>query len=150
MQSWRPVCAPNFRPPKSAATRAAVARWLDALLHHLRGPDNPLELPLDIRATAFQRKVWEHLREIPAGGTESYSQVAEAIGEPRAVRAVARACAANPVAVAIPCHRVVRSDGEMGGYRWGVERKESLLARERRKAKAAPAAPTSTVTTAPI
>ena len=91
--------------------QSAVKRWLDALLHHLRGPDIPLELPLDIRATAFQKKVWDHLREIPAGRTESYGEVAAAIGEPRAVRAVARACATNPVAVAIPCHRVVRGDG---------------------------------------
>jgi AraC family transcriptional regulator, regulatory protein of adaptative response / methylated-DNA-[protein]-cysteine methyltransferase len=111
--------------------KAAVRRWIEALLHHLRGPEIPLELPLDIRATAFQKKVWDHLRGIPAGKTESYREVAEAIGEPRAVRAVAGACAANPVAVAIPCHRVVRSDGEAGGYRWGAERKELLLGRER-------------------
>jgi AraC family transcriptional regulator of adaptative response/methylated-DNA-[protein]-cysteine methyltransferase len=111
---------------------AAVGRWVEALLHHLRGPDHPLELPLDIRATAFQRKVWEHLRAIPAGATESYAQVAAAIGKRRAVRAVANACAANPVAVAIPCHRVVRSDGEIGGYRWGTDRKRSLLEAEKK------------------
>lgn len=116
--------------------KAAVRRWIDALLHHLRGPDVPLELPLDIRATAFQKKVWGHLRGIPAGGTESYSQVAAAIGEPTAVRAVARACATNPVAIAIPCHRVVRANGGMGGYRWGLERKRKLLKAE---VKAAPA-----------
>ena len=110
--------------------QGAVKRWLDALLHHLRGPDVPLELPLDIRATAFQKKVWEHLRTIPAGRTESYGEVAAAIGEPRAVRAVARACATNPVAVAIPCHRVVRGDGSFGGYRWGEARKRALLDRE--------------------
>ena len=110
--------------------KTAVRRWIDALLQHLRGPDIPLELPLDIRATAFQKKVWEHLRSIPAGETESYSKVAESIGEPAAVRAVARACATNPVAVAIPCHRVVRAGGESGGYRWGVERKRRLLAAE--------------------
>jgi AraC family transcriptional regulator of adaptative response/methylated-DNA-[protein]-cysteine methyltransferase len=110
--------------------QAAVKRWLDALLHHLRGPDVPLELPLDIRATAFQKKVWAHLRSIPAGRTESYGEVAAAIGEPAAARAVARACATNPVAVAIPCHRVVRGDGSSGGYRWGEDRKRALLQRE--------------------
>jgi AraC family transcriptional regulator of adaptative response/methylated-DNA-[protein]-cysteine methyltransferase len=110
--------------------KSGVSRWLEALLHHLRGPDIPLELPLDIRATAFQKKVWDHLRAIPAGRTESYGEVAAAIGEPRAVRAVARACATNPVAVAIPCHRVVRADGAFGGYRWGEERKRTLLDRE--------------------
>lgn len=111
--------------------RAALKRWMDALLHHLRGPDTPLELPLDIRATAFQKKVWDHLRQIPAGRTQSYGEVAAAIGEPRAVRAVARACATNPVAVAIPCHRVVRIDGAYGGYRWGEKRKRQLLEAER-------------------
>jgi AraC family transcriptional regulator of adaptative response/methylated-DNA-[protein]-cysteine methyltransferase len=110
--------------------QGGVKRWLDAVLHHLRGPDTPLELPLDIRATAFQKKVWDHLREIPSGRTESYGEVAAAIGEPRAVRAVARACATNPVAVVIPCHRVVRGDGTYGGYRWGEKRKRALLERE--------------------
>ena len=112
-------------------SKPAVSRWLQALLHHLREPGNPLELPLDLRATAFQRKVWQHLKTIEAGRTESYQQVAKAIGEPKAARAVARACAANPVAVAIPCHRVIRADGEPGGYRWGEARKRSLLAAER-------------------
>jgi AraC family transcriptional regulator of adaptative response/methylated-DNA-[protein]-cysteine methyltransferase len=89
-------------------------------------------LPLDIQATAFQRRVWAYLQSIPFGATRSYSQVAKAIGQPTASRAVARACATNPVAVAIPCHRVVRESGEMGGYRWGIERKKSLLAIENR------------------
>ncbi len=88
-------------------------------------------LPLDIRGTAFQVRVWEALRRIPAGETWTYSQLAEAIGTPRAVRAVARACATNPIAVAIPCHRIVRKDGGLGGYRWGVSRKEALLRREK-------------------
>src|SRR5438270_3384133 len=88
------------------------------------------KLPLDIQATAFQRRVWKHLQSIPAGKTESYSQVARAIGSPTATRAVARACATNPVALAIPCHRVVRENGEMGGYRWGADRKKSLLTAE--------------------
>jgi len=87
-------------------------------------------LPLDIRATAFQRRVWSYLQSIPFGETKSYGQVAKAIGRPTAARAVARACATNPVAVEIPCHRVVREDGHMGGYRWGMERKKSLLAME--------------------
>jgi len=86
-----------------------------------------LELPLDVRATAFQRRVWEALRRIPRGQTRTYSQIAEAIGQPTAVRAVARACATNPVAVVIPCHRVIGSDGTLTGYRWGVERKKKLL-----------------------
>jgi AraC family transcriptional regulator of adaptative response/methylated-DNA-[protein]-cysteine methyltransferase len=89
-----------------------------------------LELPLDIRGTAFQQRVWEALRAIPAGATASYADIADAIGAPRAVRAVAQACAANALAVAIPCHRVVRTDGDLSGYRWGVERKRALLDRE--------------------
>ena len=90
-------------------------------------------LPLDIQATAFQRRVWTYLQSIAFGETRSYSQVAKAIRRPSAVRAVARACATNPVAIAIPCHRVVRSNGEMGGYRWGIERKKSLLELEASK-----------------
>jgi AraC family transcriptional regulator of adaptative response/methylated-DNA-[protein]-cysteine methyltransferase len=87
-------------------------------------------LPLDVRGTAFQHLVWAALRAIPPGRTASYAEVAAAIGRPSAVRAVARACATNEVAVAIPCHRVIRTDGGAGGYRWGVERKAALLARE--------------------
>ncbi len=90
------------------------------------GPD----LPLDIRGTAFQRRVWQALREVPAGSTASYAAIAARVGAPGAVRAVAGACAANPLAVAIPCHRVVRQDGALSGYRWGVERKRALLDRE--------------------
>ena len=105
--------------------------WMNALVRHIRGKDLNSSLPLDIRATAFQRRVWTYLQSIPFGETKSYSEVAKAIGEPRACRAVARACATNPVAVAIPCHRVVREDGSMGGYRWGMERKKSLLQMER-------------------
>lgn len=93
-----------------------------------------LALPLDIGGTAFQQRVWQALRAIPAGRTASYAEIATAIGEPAAVRAVARACGANPLAVAIPCHRVVRSDGGLSGYRWGVERKRDLLDRERKEA----------------
>lgn len=90
-----------------------------------------LELPLDVRATAFQRRVWEALRRIPRGETRTYSQIAQEIGQPTAVRAVARACATNPVAVVVPCHRVIGSDGTLTGYRWGVERKKKLLELEK-------------------
>ncbi len=89
-----------------------------------------LDLPLDVRGTAFQQRVWEALRAIPAGATASYTDIAERVGSPKSVRAVAQACAANALAVAIPCHRVVRSDGALSGYRWGVERKRALLDRE--------------------
>jgi AraC family transcriptional regulator, regulatory protein of adaptative response / methylated-DNA-[protein]-cysteine methyltransferase len=105
----------------------AMAAWKGQLLRHLQGDKLNSALPLDIQATAFQRKVWEHLQSIPFGATRSYSEVAKGIGQPTAVRAVARACASNPVAVAIPCHRVVRENGDPGGYRWGVERKNALL-----------------------
>jgi AraC family transcriptional regulator of adaptative response/methylated-DNA-[protein]-cysteine methyltransferase len=97
---------------------------------YVQAPGEGLDLPLDVRGTAFQEKVWQALRRIPAGRTASYAEIAKAIGMPRAVRAVAAACAANPVALAIPCHRVVRADGALSGYRWGVERKRALLARE--------------------
>jgi len=109
-----------------------LASWVGALLQHMQDKDADSSLPLDIRATAFQRRVWRYLQSIPFGATRSYSQVAKAIGKPRAARAVARACATNPVAVAIPCHRVIREDGGMGGYRWGIERKRALLEMEQR------------------
>ena len=105
--------------------------WVAALLSKMTGRELNAALPLDIRATAFQRRVWTYLQSIPFGATRSYSEVAKAIGQPSASRAVARACATNPVAVAIPCHRVVRGDGSTSGYRWGVERKEALLEMER-------------------
>ena len=107
-----------------------LREWKQLLLEHLRGERLNSALPLDIQATAFQRRVWEYLQAIPYGSTQSYSEVARAIGEPKACRAVARACATNPVAVVIPCHRVVRESGDLGGYRWGLERKEKLLAIE--------------------
>ena len=101
------------------------------LLNYLNGKQPRLDLPLDIRATAFQWQVWENLRAIPYGETKSYSQVATAMGQPKAVRAVARACATNPVALVIPCHRVIREDQSLGGYRWGLDRKKRILAQER-------------------
>ena len=110
---------------------AAMRKYVEPLLAAIRGENTVVDLPLDVRATAFQMKVWEKLRQIPRGETRSYSEVAREIGSPSAVRAVARACASNPVALAVPCHRVVRSDGDLSGYRWGVERKKKLLERER-------------------
>ena len=109
----------------------AMRQYVEPLLAAVRGENNTIDLPLDVRATAFQMKVWEKLRQIPRGETRSYSEVAREIGEHGAVRAVARACASNPVALAVPCHRVVRTDGDLAGYRWGIERKKKLLERER-------------------
>ncbi len=101
-----------------------------AVVGFVEAPGLGTDLPLDVRGTAFQQRVWQALRDIPAGSTASYADIARRIGAPRAVRAVAQACASNPLAVAIPCHRVVRRDGELSGYRWGVERKRALLDRE--------------------
>jgi AraC family transcriptional regulator of adaptative response/methylated-DNA-[protein]-cysteine methyltransferase len=97
----------------------------------VEAPSLGLDLPLDIRGTAFQQRVWQALCKIPAGSSATYAEIADRIGSPKAVRAVARACAANALAIAIPCHRVVRHDGALSGYRWGVERKHALLERER-------------------
>ena len=118
--------------PRAKIVRAdkALTPWIRAVEGRIRGEDAKA-LPLDIQATAFQRLVWEQLRAIPYGGTSSYSEVAKRIGRPKAARAVARACATNPVAVAIPCHRVVRENGDPGGYRWGMRRKQKLLALEK-------------------
>lgn len=119
--------------PRSTLRRGEVVlrRWVRALLSQMYGKPGVADLPLDIQATAFQRRVWEHLRSIPYGKTESYAEVARSIGQPTATRAVARACGSNPVVVAIPCHRVVRGDGSLGGYRWGRQRKQRLLRMEK-------------------
>jgi AraC family transcriptional regulator of adaptative response/methylated-DNA-[protein]-cysteine methyltransferase len=109
---------------------AALAPHCAALAAYVDGRSDVLALPLDVRASAFRRRVWDALATIPRGATRSYADVARAIGMPGAARAVAGACAANPVAVAIPCHRVVESAGGLGGYRWGISRKRALLARE--------------------
>jgi AraC family transcriptional regulator, regulatory protein of adaptative response / methylated-DNA-[protein]-cysteine methyltransferase len=111
---------------------AGLNPWADDLLSHLDGRLPHLNLPIDVRATAFQRRVWQELLAIPYGETKTYSEIARALGQPTAARAVARACATNPVAVLIPCHRVVREGGGLGGYRWGPGRKKALLERERK------------------
>jgi AraC family transcriptional regulator of adaptative response/methylated-DNA-[protein]-cysteine methyltransferase len=112
---------------------SALREPVEKILNHLENNESRIDLPLDIRSTAFQRQVWEKLRAIPYGQTVSYGDVAKALGKPGAVRAVGRACATNPVALVIPCHRVVREDQSLGGYRWGLERKKRLLEREREK-----------------
>ena len=110
--------------------KGAFADWVGEIVARIEGSAPRRELPLDLQATAFQRRVWQELQKIPRGKTKTYTQVARAIGEPRAVRAVARACATNPVSIVVPCHRVVRADGNLAGYRWGLSRKEQLLQRE--------------------
>ncbi len=122
--------------PAASAHRddAAMRPWLDAVLQHASERAPAAALPLDVRATAFQRRVWDALRAIPFGETRTYADVAEQMGLARsAARAVGRACAANPVSMVVPCHRVVRSDGELAGYRWGIERKRRLLEMERER-----------------
>jgi AraC family transcriptional regulator of adaptative response/methylated-DNA-[protein]-cysteine methyltransferase len=105
--------------------------WVAALTNHLAGKQPHLDLPLDIRATVFQMRVWNYLQSIPYGEVQSYGEVAAGVGQPSAVRAVANACAHNNVAILIPCHRVIRGTGELGGYRWGLARKRALIDRER-------------------
>jgi len=144
-QSSRGICAILLGDDADALTRDLQDRFPNAdlvggdrdfeeivarVVGFVEAPRNGLDLPLDIRGTAFQQRVWEALRKIPAGETASYAEIAERIGAPQAVRAVAGACAANALAVAIPCHRVIKRDGAVSGYRWGVERKRALLARE--------------------
>ena len=111
---------------------AAFEQLVSKVVGFVEAPALGLDLPLDIRGTAFQQRVWQALRKIPAGSTASYTDIARHIGAPHAVRAVAQACGANALAVAIPCHRVVRHDGTLSGYRWGIERKRTLLEREAR------------------
>src|SRR5438309_3413614 len=140
------VCAIEFGDDPDALVRSLQDRFPNARLvggderferlvakvvGFIEAPGKGLDLPLDIRGTAFQQRVWTAIRDIPAGSTASYREIAERIGAPKAVRAVAQACASNDIAVAIPCHRVVRMDGSTSGYRWGVARKRALLAREK-------------------
>jgi AraC family transcriptional regulator, regulatory protein of adaptative response / methylated-DNA-[protein]-cysteine methyltransferase len=119
---------------------ANLLETVHKILNHLTNNEPHLDLPLDVRSTAFQRQVWEKLRAIPYGQTVSYGEVAKSLNKPGAVRAVGRACATNPVALVIPCHRVVREDESLGGYRWGLERKKKLLAHERTNSRARQAA----------
>ncbi|MFN2578381.1 MAG: bifunctional DNA-binding transcriptional regulator/O6-methylguanine-DNA methyltransferase Ada [Pyrinomonadaceae bacterium] len=118
---------------KDTAISPSLNLWLHDVLEHLEGKMPRLDLPVDLQATAFQLRVWEELRRIPMGATRSYQEIAQAIGNAKAVRAVARACASNHAALVIPCHRVIRGDKSLGGYRWGIERKEKLLQSEKKR-----------------
>jgi AraC family transcriptional regulator, regulatory protein of adaptative response / methylated-DNA-[protein]-cysteine methyltransferase len=128
--------ADELRQEYPAATispdRSDLTKWIKAILTYLGGRRPHLDLPVDVQATAFQWKVWRYLQSIPYGETRAYSDVATAIGAPSAIRAVARACATNPVCLVIPCHRVVQKNGGLAGYRWGIERKQTLLDTERK------------------
>ncbi len=117
--------------PMREPLHADFLGWVDAISRHLAGEAERPDLPLDVAATAFQLRVWRYLQTIPSGDVASYGEVAKAIGAPRAARAVAQACARNPAAVLIPCHRVIRGSGELGGYRWGIARKRGLIESER-------------------
>jgi O-6-methylguanine DNA methyltransferase len=108
----------------------AMATMLADTIRFVEAPDGTLDVPLDIGGTPFQRRVWQVLQSIPPGSTASYAEIAARVGAPRSARAVARACASNPLAVAVPCHRVVRADGGLSGYRWGIYRKRAMLRRE--------------------
>jgi AraC family transcriptional regulator of adaptative response/methylated-DNA-[protein]-cysteine methyltransferase len=112
------------------ASSGGHAPWVQEVLKRIDGDRPSLDLPLDVQATAFQRRVWQELQKIPLGSTRTYTQVARALGKPNSVRAVARACATNPVSIVVPCHRVIRTDGQLAGYRWGLKRKQELLERE--------------------
>jgi AraC family transcriptional regulator, regulatory protein of adaptative response / methylated-DNA-[protein]-cysteine methyltransferase len=122
---------PNATIVRSAKPRPPFDGWVQAIDRYLKGEQPHLDLPLDIRATAFQLRVWKYLQSIPYGDLHSYAEVATAIGSPKAARAVAQACAKNSVALAIPCHRIIRGDGGLGGYRWGLHRKRVLIDLER-------------------
>ena len=123
----------NFSGAQISRVPATTNEWVTQIVAQTRGHAATADIPLDVQGTAFQWKVWKALQQIPVGQTRSYADVAKQIGKPKAVRAVAGACARNPVAIVVPCHRVVRTDGELGGYRWGVDRKKQLLDLERGK-----------------
>jgi AraC family transcriptional regulator of adaptative response/methylated-DNA-[protein]-cysteine methyltransferase len=129
----------RFPAAELLAEDTGLRDWADRIVRFITAPDRSLDLPLDIQGTAFQTRVWRALQKIPLGKTASYTEIAAALGQPNAVRAIAQACAANKLAVLVPCHRVVRSDGDLAGYRWGVERKRALLAAERDAAAREPA-----------
>lgn len=120
----------RFPNAKLVGGDAAMEAWMARVVGFVEAPGIGLDLPLDVRGTAFQQRVWQALTKVPIGSTTSYTEIAEKVGSPRAARAVAQACATNALAVAIPCHRVVRRDGSLSGYRWGIERKRELLNRE--------------------
>ncbi|MFY3309424.1 methylated-DNA--[protein]-cysteine S-methyltransferase [Achromobacter ruhlandii] len=124
----------RFKAARLIGADREFEQWMAAVVGFVENPAVGLHLPLDVRGTAFQRRVWEALREIPVGTTATYTDIAERIGSPRSVRAVARACATNNIALAIPCHRVVRTDGSLAGYRWGIERKREMIEREAKAA----------------
>jgi AraC family transcriptional regulator, regulatory protein of adaptative response / methylated-DNA-[protein]-cysteine methyltransferase len=117
-----------------APAKDADQKWVKEIVQRIDGKQPRMELPLDLQATAFQRRVWQELQNIPRGKTRTYSQVARALGKPKAIRAVARACATNPVSIVVPCHRVIREDGALAGYRWGLSRKQQLLEKEQAEA----------------
>ncbi|HEX6405575.1 MAG TPA: methylated-DNA--[protein]-cysteine S-methyltransferase [Gemmatimonadales bacterium] len=120
----------RFAPASLLRRDDELAEYLSQIVGLIEAPGRPLDLLLDLRGSTFQQRVWQALREIPVGTTTTYSEVASRIGAPKAVRAVARACATNPLALLVPCHRVIGKDGDLTGYRWGVERKRTLLERE--------------------
>lgn len=122
--------ARRFPDQPTAQIDESLMPALEQTLRHLEDPRITVDLPLDLTGSVFQRRVWKMLQQIPAGETASYRDIAQRLGQPGAFRAVANACGANPVAVIVPCHRVLRQDGSLGGYRWGVERKRQLLDRE--------------------
>ncbi len=126
----RRALAALFPAARVEGRNPVLADGLAAILRHLRGREVPLEVPVDVAGTTFQHRVWAALRAIPYGQLRNYGDIARRLGHPGAARAVARACATNPLSVVIPCHRVVLADGGLGGYRWGIERKRALLARE--------------------
>lgn len=132
----RLVAALGEEYPQAEIARSSAdhSQWVRAIVRHLGGAQTQLDLPTDVQATAFQRRVWEALQRIPYGATRTYGEVARMLGRPKATRAVARACATNPTSIIVPCHRVIRTDGSLGGYRWGLKRKQELLEQERRAA----------------
>jgi len=123
----------EFPDARHASDPDQVRGWARDIVRQLGGDPPRVDVPLDLHATVFQRRVWDALRVIPRGETRTYTEIAEIVGAPGAARAVARACATNPVALVVPCHRVIRGDGGLAGYRWGVARKSALLERERRQ-----------------
>jgi AraC family transcriptional regulator of adaptative response/methylated-DNA-[protein]-cysteine methyltransferase len=130
----------RFPAAELVPANAALTEWAEQIVQFVTRPDEQLDLPLDVRGTAFQARVWRALQKIPVGQTATYTEIAKTLGQPRAVRAVAAACAANKLALLVPCHRVVREDGNLAGYRWGIERKRALIAGERAAASAEAAA----------